>query len=111
MGNSDEVEGPQDIKYNIGESGSGSTYGARVLKGFEETPGKTAATVSEKMERDAVAEMVLAINILGGEFVRMEQMKMEMEKEIETMRMEMEMKRSEMILESQQRILDGSPKC
>ncbi|XP_021280385.1 trihelix transcription factor ASIL2 [Herrania umbratica] len=100
---------PHPNKGNFSVSGSGSGYGTRVLRGFEETPGKTAA--SGKRERDAVAEMVAAIKVLGDGFVRMEQMKMEMAREIETMRMEMEMKRTEMILESQQRIVEAFAKA
>ncbi|CAK7347770.1 unnamed protein product [Dovyalis caffra] len=49
--------------------------------------------------------------VLGDGFVRMEQMKMEMAREMETMRMEMEMKRTEMILESQQRIVEAFAKA
>lgn len=64
-----------------------------------------------KRERDPVTEMVNAIKVLGDGFVRMEQMKMEMAREIETMRMEMEMKRTEMILESQQRIVEAFAKA
>lgn len=66
---------------------------------------------SGKRERDAVAEMVGAIKALGDGFVRVEQMKMEMAKEIEAMRMEMEMKRTEMILDSQRRIVDAFAKA
>ncbi|KAF8412476.1 hypothetical protein HHK36_000440 [Tetracentron sinense] len=60
-----------------------------------------------KREMDPVAEMVSSIKMLGEGFVKMEQMKMETAREIEKMRMEMEMKRTEMILESQQRIVDA----
>ncbi|XVF79713.1 hypothetical protein PTKIN_Ptkin15bG0011500 [Pterospermum kingtungense] len=103
---------PNPNKGNFGGSGSGSVYGTRVLRGFEETPGKTAVSgASGKRERDAVTEMVSAIKVLGDGFVRMEQMKMEMAREIETMRMEMEMKRTEMILESQQRIVEAFAKA
>ncbi|GAB4857711.1 hypothetical protein Ancab_015617 [Ancistrocladus abbreviatus] len=57
---------------------------------------------------DAVAaEMVASIKMLGDGFMKMEKMKMDMIREIEKMRMEMEMKRSEMILESQQLILNA----
>ncbi len=66
---------------------------------------------SGKRERDPVTEMVSAIKVLGDGFVRMEQMKMEMAREIEAMRMEMEMKRTEMILESQQRIVEAFAKA
>ncbi|OIW17625.1 hypothetical protein TanjilG_28975 [Lupinus angustifolius] len=58
-------------------------------------------------ERDPVEEMVNAIKVLADGFMRTEQMKMEMAKEIESMRMEMEMKRTEMILESQHRIVEA----
>nr|XP_043610937.1 trihelix transcription factor ASIL1-like [Erigeron canadensis] len=53
---------------------------------------------------EVISEMVGAINKLADGFVRMEQMKMEMAKEFESMRMKMEMKRTEMVLESQQKI-------
>ncbi|KAG4999333.1 Protein FIP2 [Glycine soja] len=67
--------------------------------------------LGKKRERDPVGEVVAAIKVLGDGFVRMEQMKMEMAREIETMRMEMEMKRTEMILESQQRIVEAFAKA
>ncbi|TKY54076.1 Trihelix transcription factor ASIL2 [Spatholobus suberectus] len=65
----------------------------------------------KKRERDPMGEVVSAIKVLGDGFVRMEQMKMEMAREIEAMRMEMEMKRTEMILESQQRIVEAFAKA
>ncbi|XWS45796.1 hypothetical protein CRYUN_Cryun14cG0010200 [Craigia yunnanensis] len=102
---------PHPNKGNFVGSGSGSAYGTRVSRGFEETPGKTAASGKREREGDAVTEMVSAIKVLGDGFVRMEQMKMEMAREIETMRMEMEMKKTEMILESQQRILEAFAKA
>ncbi|KAG4401354.1 hypothetical protein AAZX31_07G236300 [Glycine max] len=67
--------------------------------------------LGNKRERDPVGELVAAIKVLGDGFVRTEQMKMEMAREIETMRMEMEMKRTEMILESQQRIVEAFAKA
>ncbi|XP_061359709.1 trihelix transcription factor ASIL2-like [Gastrolobium bilobum] len=69
--------------------------------------GKRERERERERERDPVGEMVSAIKVLRDGFVRMEQMKMEMAREIETMRMEMEMKRTEMILESQQRIVEA----
>ncbi|OVA19816.1 MADF domain [Macleaya cordata] len=63
-----------------------------------------------KPEMDPIAEMVSSIRLLGEGFVKMEQMKIEMTREVEKMRMEMEMKRTEMILESQQRIVDAFAK-
>ncbi|XP_022733654.1 trihelix transcription factor ASIL2-like [Durio zibethinus] len=96
---------PHPNKGNFGGSG----YGTRVLMGFEDTPGKTEP--SGRRERDAVKEMVSAIKALGDGFVRMEQMKMEMAREIESTRMDMEMKRTEMILGSQQRIIEAFAKA
>lgn len=60
-----------------------------------------------KREIDPVSEMVSSIRLLGEGFVKMEKMKMEMAREIEKMRMEMEMKRCEMMLDSQQQIVDA----
>lgn len=84
---------------NVGY-GASDGFGARV---------NVARPVMAKREKekDPIAEMVSAIKVLGDGFVRMEQMKMDMAREIETMRMEMEMKRTEMILESQQRIVEA----
>lgn len=87
-------------------SSSGGNFGARVLRDCN-----SARPGSVKRERDPVTEMVSAIKVLGDGFVRMEQMKMEMAREIEAMRMEMEMKRTEMILESQHRIVEAFAKA
>ncbi|KAJ0112329.1 hypothetical protein Patl1_00067 [Pistacia atlantica] len=95
-------------KPNFGSPGSGSgsgvNYGTRVLRGCEETP-------VAKREREPMAEMVAAIKMLGDGFVRTEQMKMELARELEAMRMDMEMKRTQMILESQQRIVEAFAKA
>lgn len=72
-------------------------------RGSEET--------GKKREKEPMEEMVAAVKVLGDGFVKMEQMKMEMAREMETMRMEMEMKRTEMILESQQRIVEAFAKA
>ncbi|KAL5724115.1 hypothetical protein ACHQM5_007416 [Ranunculus cassubicifolius] len=63
-----------------------------------------------KRELDPMGEMVSSIRMLGEGFVKMEQKKIEMAKEMEQMRMEMEMKRTEMILESQQKIVEAFAK-
>uniref|UniRef100_A0A7N0TJP8 Uncharacterized protein n=1 Tax=Kalanchoe fedtschenkoi TaxID=63787 RepID=A0A7N0TJP8_KALFE len=57
--------------------------------------------VGEERERegDAVSEMVAAINKLADGFVKTEQKKMEMAREIEVMRMDMETKRLKMVLD------------
>ncbi|OIW18832.1 hypothetical protein TanjilG_25275 [Lupinus angustifolius] len=75
-----------------------SSYGAKSVK---------EGSALGKRERDPVEEMVNAIKVLADGFVRTEQMKMEMAREIESMRMDMEMKRTEMILESQHRIVEA----
>ncbi|KAF8379187.1 hypothetical protein HHK36_028616 [Tetracentron sinense] len=72
--------------------------------------GKRGGDIGGKREMDPVAEMVSAIKLLGEGFLKMEQMKIEMGMEVERMRMEMEMKRTEMILESQQQIVDAFAK-
>ncbi|CBI40920.3 unnamed protein product, partial [Vitis vinifera] len=68
--------------------------------------GKESGVRGIKRETDPISEMVSSIRLLGEGFVKMEKMKMDMAREIEKMRMEMEMKRSEMLLESQQQIVD-----
>ncbi|GMY23019.1 trihelix transcription factor ASIL2 [Fagus crenata] len=98
-------------KYNSNpnpSSSSGGNFGARVMR--ECNTGRPVLGKRER-ERDPVAEMVSAIKVLGDGFVRVEKMKMEMARDIEAMRMEMEMKRTEMILESQQRIVEAFAKA
>ncbi|XP_056173914.1 trihelix transcription factor ASIL2 [Syzygium oleosum] len=89
---------------NFGGGSASGGYGARVTREMSGM-GKRARV------KDPLEEMVGAIKVLGDGFVRMEQMKMEMAREIESMRMEMEMKRTEMILESQQRIVEAFAKA
>lgn len=79
------------------------------LSGMEEMRGK----MDKKRGRDGVGrsdggmeEIVSAVRMLGDGFMRMEQMKMDMEKEIHNMRMEMELKHTEMILDTQRQIVD-----
>lgn len=98
-----------DTKFGINptsNSNSVPNFGTKVMRECS-----SARPGLGKRERDPVAEMVSAIKVLGDGFVRMEQMKMEMAREIETMRMEMEMKRTEMILGSQQRIVEAFAKA
>lgn len=77
-------------------SGSGKSSGGGGSKG--------------KRKMDPVEEMVSAVRSLGEGFMRMEQMKLEMAREVEKMKMDMELKRTEMILDSQQRIVDAFAK-
>ncbi|KAL8262540.1 hypothetical protein R6Q59_023889 [Mikania micrantha] len=64
----------------------------------------------EKTDGNVMDAMVAAIQKLGDGFVKMERMKMDMARELESMRMKMEMKRTEMILESQQKLVDSFSK-
>ncbi|XAR54210.1 hypothetical protein NMG60_11029241 [Bertholletia excelsa] len=82
-----------------------------VRDGYSERLAKSAGNGDGVGKKRPVEEMVAAIKALGDGFVRMERMKMEMAKEVEAMRMEMEMKRTEMILESQQRIVEAFAKA
>lgn len=104
--------GHQKMNNNQSESGSrGCINGGTRLVKERVGLGKREREREVERERDPVGEMVSAIKVLRDGFVRMEQMKMEMAREIETMRMEMEMKRTEMILESQQRIVEAFAKA
>ncbi|KAL6557305.1 hypothetical protein OROMI_017655 [Orobanche minor] len=67
-----------------------------------------------KIDRDkdsGLCELAAAIHSLGDGFMRMEKVKMDMVRQVEEMRMEMELKRTEMILESERRILDAFAKA
>ncbi|KAB2626885.1 hypothetical protein D8674_020503 [Pyrus ussuriensis x Pyrus communis] len=103
-----------DQKFGM-NSNPGSGYGSAKVMRESGNSGRPGLGKRERdgreRERDPVAEMVSAIKLLGDGFVRMEQMKMEMAREIETMRMDMEVKRTEMILESQQRIVEAFAKA
>ncbi|KAG8363459.1 hypothetical protein BUALT_Bualt19G0024700 [Buddleja alternifolia] len=74
--------------------------------------GKRAGEVLKKNDGDGgVGEVVAAIQAMGEGFMRIEKVKMDMVRQVEEMRMEMELKRTEMILESQQRIVDAFAKA
>ncbi|XP_073014322.1 trihelix transcription factor ENAP1-like [Typha latifolia] len=66
---------------------------------------RDSASLGEE-EDAAFGAVATAVSMLGDGFMRVEQMKMEMTREMEKVRMEMEIKRTEMILESQRRIVD-----
>ena len=61
----------------------------------------------KERQRTVVEEMVEAVKVMGDGFLRVEEMKMEMVREMERMRMEMELRRTEMFVESQRLIVDG----
>ncbi|XP_074293907.1 uncharacterized protein LOC141621098 [Silene latifolia] len=64
----------------------------------------------DKGEDSGGMEMVQAIRMLGESFLNMEKMKMDMMRETERLRMEMEMKRTQMLLDSQHRIIQAFAK-
>lgn len=74
--------------------------------GANSDPG-AAISGGSKRARSALEEIVASIKMLGEGFVKMENAKMEMAREMEAARMEMEMKRNEMLLESQKQIVDA----
>lgn len=61
----------------------------------------------EEIEPGTLGGMVAALRMVGDGFMRMERVKMDVVRETEKMRMEMELKRTQMILDSQQRIVDA----
>ncbi|KAF3577584.1 hypothetical protein DY000_02028716 [Brassica cretica] len=83
---------------------TGSSYGARVVGGDDDNRGGKRGSEVMMMCDDSIAS---AIKLLGDAMLRTEEKKMEMTREIEGMRMEMEMKRTKMVLESQQRIVEA----
>ncbi|XP_043697876.1 trihelix transcription factor ASIL2-like [Telopea speciosissima] len=91
-------------RYMNGGSSSRSSFGRRSDGGGGGGGGGV------KREMDPVSDMVTSIRMLGEGFVKMEQRKIDVAREIERMRMDMEMKRTEMILESQQRIVEAFAK-
>ncbi|KAK1356469.1 Trihelix transcription factor [Heracleum sosnowskyi] len=68
---------------------------------------KSDSSRGVKRGRNPIEDMVSSIKLLGEGFMKMEKMKMDLAKEIEKMRMDMEMKRNELLIESQQQIVDA----
>ncbi|KAJ6704030.1 TRIHELIX TRANSCRIPTION FACTOR ASIL2-LIKE [Salix viminalis] len=97
---------PGFIPNNCGNIGgkSRSDSLSRALKGSVNGDGV-------KTEADSVALLVSAIEQATESFVKVEMMKMDMAMEIEKMRMEMGLKHNQMILESQQQIVDALAKA
>lgn len=80
-------------------------------KGLRDGYGKDGGVKRSGDGNNPVEDMVAAIKMLGDGFVRVERMKMDMARELESVRMETEMKRTEMILDSQQRLVDSFSKA
>ncbi|KAL6311602.1 hypothetical protein AAG906_039073 [Vitis piasezkii] len=124
-GEDDDDDDDQDLYEDGGlKRGIGNTRSLRIYGNFDQNPNPSpnfGSRVLGDNDRarpamgkrsgggggDPVAEMVAAIKMLGDGFAKMEQKKMDMAREVEAMRMDMEMKRTEMILESQQRIVEA----
>ncbi|KAL2501642.1 Alcohol dehydrogenase transcription factor MYB [Forsythia ovata] len=75
--------------------------------GRDEMGKRIGDIANKKKGGNGMDELVAAIETLGEGFVRMEKVKMDMAREVEQMRMQMELKRTEMILESQKRIVEA----
>ncbi|KAF5735115.1 putative Alcohol dehydrogenase transcription factor Myb/SANT family protein [Tripterygium wilfordii] len=109
----DWKSGPSGLRSNShytkhGNTGSHMDHG--VLNGVSYSTRPGIVKKSEggvKRGRGAVSEVVSSIKRLGEVFVKMEKMKMEAMREIEQMRMEIEMKHNQMILKSQQQVVNA----
>ncbi|KAH0456256.1 hypothetical protein IEQ34_014163 [Dendrobium chrysotoxum] len=92
-------------------SGGGKLKGvfsdAGVKPAMEEMRRRLERKRKEEMEAGTAGGMVAALRLVGDGFMRIEQVKLDMARETERIRMEMELKRTEMILDSQQRIVDA----
>lgn len=100
-------------KFNMKTDGNlNSNFDPRFINGF---PSQAKSNLDRKSDssggvkrgRNPIEDMVSSIKLLGEGFMKMEKMKMDMVKEIETTRMDMEMKRNELLIESQQQIVDA----
>lgn len=107
----EEIGGPNPSNPNPRFPNPGAGFnGAASSKGFAARGEirKRESEIPKKNKRDdGLSNLVAAIHALGDGFLRMEKAKMDMVQQIEEMRMEMELKRTEMILESEQRIVDA----
>ncbi|CAH9145881.1 unnamed protein product [Cuscuta epithymum] len=84
-----------------------SGHASRGNSSFQRSAAGTGGGVKREREsRSSSDQIALSIRFLAEGFIKIENMKMEMAKEMEQMRMEREMKQSEMILESQKQMLD-----
>ncbi|KAL3815238.1 hypothetical protein ACJIZ3_016506 [Penstemon smallii] len=93
---------------SFGNSVYGASSSSKVFRDGFVGRGDTGKNVNEVSKKKNVdSEVVGAIQALGEGFMRIEKAKMDMARQIEEMHMEMELKRTEMILESQQRIVEA----
>ncbi|KAH7300042.1 hypothetical protein KP509_24G042100 [Ceratopteris richardii] len=71
---------------------------------FSDKMGSTEAR--RPMEHAPLGELASVIRSLGDGFLRIEQMKLQLQRDTERLRADMEMRRTEMVLESQKQIAD-----
>lgn len=82
---------------------------AAIKPGLEEMRGRVEEKrMRMRMRKDegGIGDVASALGVFGEGFLRMEQMKMDVSREMEKMRMEMELKRTEMILDCQRQIVE-----
>lgn len=70
------------------------------------TSEKPSSSLGKSPESAPFSELVSLIGSLGEAFLRMEQMKIQMQRETERFRADMELRRTEMVLEGQKQIAD-----
>ncbi|EPS62637.1 hypothetical protein M569_12154 [Genlisea aurea] len=85
-------------------SNSPATGGVNVNGGVSSS--KTSSK-KKKVGNPGIDDLVAAIQSVGEGYARIEMAKMEIAKKVEEMRMDLEMKRTKMIVECQQRILEA----
>ncbi|KAL8542632.1 hypothetical protein ACS0TY_003494 [Phlomoides rotata] len=111
----DEIGGPNpnnpNPRFANPAAGFNGAASSKVLRdgfgGRGEIRKRESEMPKKNKKDDGLSELVAAIHALGDGFLRMEKAKMDMVQQIEEMRMEMELKRTEMVLESEQRIIDA----
>lgn len=74
--------------------------------GFKDSEGSSSLLRTVR-KVDPIEEMVSSIELLGEKYVKVEKRKMEMAREIVMMQMDMEMKQNQVIMESQQQIVNA----
>ncbi|XP_010273015.1 PREDICTED: uncharacterized protein LOC104608663 [Nelumbo nucifera] len=107
--------GSQTDKTSLPRKWNGSSSGGGLgVSRFLRNPMFRKRRMSFDIDEDGgepLSELASVVRAFGEGFVRIENMKMEMMRETERYRMEMETKRTEMILESQRRIVDAIAKA
>ncbi|KAL0912741.1 hypothetical protein M5K25_018736 [Dendrobium thyrsiflorum] len=110
-----ETEGAGGLRFTIPKAVRSKIVGCRPSPRAAIKPGleEMRRRIEEKRMRmrmrrveGGIGDLVAALGVFGEGFLRMEQMKMDVSREMEKMRMEMELKRTEMILDCQRQIVE-----